>query len=257
MAGNTEQPGASALLRGVGILKAFDDNHRVLSVGQIVVRTGLASSTVSRLVAQLCDVGMLERGPDGRFRVGVAAWEVGLHAELGLTLRERALPFLVELYEVSGENIHLAVRSANEALYVDRITGAKSVPTVSRMGGRLPLHTTGVGKVLLAGEGDGFVADYVAGRLERPTPYSITSVDDLYADVGRVRERGYALTKQEMTLGSVSIAVPIIDEGVVRAALGVVVHVARADVSRQVAALRRATEGIAASLRKDPPFTSR
>lgn len=257
MAGNTAQPGESALIRGVAILKAFDDDHPVLTAGEIGARTGLASSTVSRLVGQLLEAGMVARDRDGKLRIGTTAWEIGLHAQLGLTLRERALPYLAELYETTGENVHLAVRSGVEALYVDRITGTKSVPTVSRMGGRLPLHTTGVGKVLLAGEDDDFIADYVAGRLQRPTPYSITSVEDLYADLGRVRERGYALTKQEMTLGSVSLGVPITDGGVVRAALGLVVHVARADVTRQVAALRRATEGIAASLRAEPPYVSR
>lgn len=257
MVGNTAQPGESTILRAVAILKAFDDNHPALTARQITTRTGLASSTVSRLVGQLLEVGMVARDRDGKFRVGTTAWEIGLHAQLGLTLRERALPFLAELYETTGENVHLAVRSGVEALYVDRITGTKSVPTVSRMGGRLPLHTTGVGKVLLAAEDDGFIADYVAGQLEGPTPYSITSVEDLYADVGRVRDRGYALTKQEMTLGSVSLAVPITDGGTVQAALGLVVHVARADVTRQVGALRRATEGIAASLGAEPPYVSR
>ncbi len=252
MAGNTSQPGASALLRGIAILKVFDDETPALTAGDICARTGLASSTVGRLLVQLVEAGLLERDRHKRFRIGTAAWEIGLHADLALTLRERALPYLLDLYEVTRENIHLAVRSGNEALYVDRVTGTKSVPTVSRMGGRLPLHTTGVGKVLLASQDDRFIADYVNGKLNRPTPYSITSIEGLYADLDQVRKRGYALTKQEMTLGSVSVAVPVTSGQVTHAALGVVVHVARSDVTRQVAALRRATEGIAASLRTEP-----
>lgn len=277
MAGNTSTPGASSLLRGIAILDCFDADAPALSVTEIAGRTGLATSTAARLAAQLVESGMLERAAGKRLRIGTKVWEMGLRADVGLVLRERALPFMVELYEGTGENIHLAVRSGREALYVDRLMGSRSVPTISRMGGRLPLHTTGVGKVLLACESDEFVEDYVRGALERPTPYSITSPGRLYADIRAVRERGYSMTSQEQTLGNVSIAMPIrirseaTDPGLtgssapthpgsaggsaaeagagrVVAALGIVMHTARADVPRQVGALRRATDGIAKSL---------
>lgn len=249
MAGNTSIPGSSSLLRGVAVLECFDADHPELSVTEIAGRTGLPTSTAGRLTAQLVEAGMLERCADKRLRIGTKVWEMGLTADVGLTLRERALPYMVELYERTGENIHLAVRSGRDALYVDRLMGSRSVPTVSRMGGRLPLHTTGVGKVLLACESDEFVEDYVRGVLARPTAYSITSPRRLYDDIHGVRERGYSLTSQEQTLGNVSIAMPITaGDGHVAAALGIVMHTARADVPRQVAALRRATDGIAQAL---------
>ena len=65
-------------------------------------------------------------------------------------LREVAAPFLQDLYAATGDTVHLAVREADRALYVERLSGKASVPVVSQVGGRLPLHTTGVGKVLLA-----------------------------------------------------------------------------------------------------------
>ncbi|GAB3564113.1 IclR family transcriptional regulator [Spelaeicoccus albus] len=256
MAGNTSRPGASPLLRGIAVLDCFDADHLELSVTEIARRTGLATSTAARLAAQLVDAGMLERGPDKRLRIGTKVWEMGLRADVGLVLRERALPFMVELYEGTGENIHLAIRAGREALYVDRLMSSRSVPTVSRMGGRLPLHTTGVGKVLLAYESDEFIEDYVRGVLARPTAYSITSPGRLYDDVRAVRDRGYSLTSQEQTLGNVSIAMPIHgSRRRVVAALGIVMHTARADVPRQVGALRRATEGIAKSLGNENPLS--
>ena len=77
-------------------------------------------------------------------------WEVGLRSPLATRMRELALPIMADLYESTRENIHLAVRDGADALYVEKLTGHRAVPVISRIGGRLPLHATGVGKALLA-----------------------------------------------------------------------------------------------------------
>lgn len=251
MAGNTSEPGASVLSRIIAILGCFNDERPRLNLGELAARSGLPTSTTHRLVTDLVGNGMLERHPDRRYTMGTRIWEFGALAEVSLNLREPSLPYLLELYEATGENVHLAVLSGLEALYVTRLLGPRSVPTMSRMGGRLPLHTTGVGKVLLAYQPDSFVTEYLHRSLARPTAYSVVHAPRIRDDIGRIRARGFALTSQEMTLGNISIAVPIRDDtGDVFAAVGLVMHQARAEVKRHVPLLRRAAAGIAATVQE-------
>jgi DNA-binding IclR family transcriptional regulator len=101
------------------------------------------------------------------------------------------------------------------------------------MGGRHPLHTTGVGKALLMTCDEAWLARYLAVPLERETTHSITSHDELRADLARARARGFATTREEMTLGNVSVAAPLgrVD-GLPQTAVGVVAHLSQADERR-------------------------
>ena len=82
--------------------------------------------------------------------VGRRLWDLGLLAPVQTGLREVAAPFLQDLQAVTRATVHLAERDGDRVLYLDRLSGVASVPVVSRVGSRLPLHATGVGKVLLA-----------------------------------------------------------------------------------------------------------
>jgi DNA-binding IclR family transcriptional regulator len=102
------------------------------------------------LVGELCAWGGVERGEDGRYRVGLRVWELGALAPRGLGLREAALPFMEDLYEVTHENVQLAVRDGEELVFVERIAGRDAVSMRTQVGGRFALPPTGVGLVLLA-----------------------------------------------------------------------------------------------------------
>lgn len=249
MAGNTSEPGASVLARAVAILDCFSETDSRLGLGELSERSGLASSTTHRLVTDLVRHGMLQRHADRRFTIGTRVWELGALAEVSLHLREPSLPYLLELYEATGENVHMAVLSGWEALYVTRLLGPRPVPTISRMGGRLPLHATGVGQALLAFQTDGFLRSYVEIARNGSTAQLVQG-PRIRADVERIRSRGFALTSQEMALGTVSIAVPIRDGGgTVLAAVGLVLGQRRADVQRHLPLLRRAAAGISSAFR--------
>ena len=102
-----------------------------------------------RLLAQLGGYGLVMRVPGHAYTIGARLWELGELSPLSLRLRETALPHMMRLYEATGENVHLAVLDAPTpetatALFVGRLTGQGSIPTLGRMGGRHPLHTTGV-----------------------------------------------------------------------------------------------------------------
>jgi len=239
----------TALLeRALRILGCFGPDANALTLTEIAERTALPLSSCHRIVGTLVAGGFLDRGADRRYRVGTTLWTIAQHAPLSDRLRESALPALARLYEETGENITLAVLDRGQALYVERLMGERSIPTVSRAGGHLPLHTTGVGKVLLAYQPPEYIDRYLTQPLARPTRDSIDQPDRLRRDLDAVRERGYSMTRQEMTAGSGSIAVPIMHNGACVAAVGVIVHLARLDVNRLVGTLNRAATAIVAEL---------
>jgi DNA-binding IclR family transcriptional regulator len=183
MAGHTSQPGRSVTSRVLAILGAFDLAHTRLSLSEISRRSGLPLPTTHRLVNEIVAWRGLRRCADGPYEIGLRLWEIGLLAPLHNHLREVALPFLQTLYEATRENVHLAVRDGDDALYVDKLAGHRSVPIVSRIGARLPLHATGVGKALLAHDTPAFRREYLARPLARPTRYTIVEPGRLLADL--------------------------------------------------------------------------
>jgi DNA-binding IclR family transcriptional regulator len=270
MAGGSA-PGASLVARVLAVLGAFDDRHRRLSLAAIAERAGLPPATALRIVRELTAGGALVRGDDRTYRVGKRMWDLGLLWPVETDLRAAAAPFLQDLHAATRATVHLAVREDNSALYLDRLSGLASVPVVSRVGARLPLYATGVGKVLLAHAPDDVISRVMAA-LKPQTPYTITAPGLLARQLERIRGDGYATTSEEMTLGACSVAVPVrargtapadgtarADErdgsgrngsGAVVASVGVVVPGLRRDRDRLVAALTMAARGIGRGLER-------
>lgn len=247
--------GEGMLGRMLRVLGCFTDDEPAITAAELGERTGLASSTLHRLLAGLVAEGLLTRGPGRTYAIGPRLWELGELSPLSLRLRETALPHMVRLYEATGENVHLAVLDGatpetTTALYVGRLTGRQSIPTLSRMGGRGPLHTTGVGKALLATRDEPWLERYFRVPLERETVHSITTEAALRADIARARALGYATTREEMTLGNVSVAVALPRvEGLPPTALGIVVHLERADERRLAPLVMQAAKDLHHDLR--------
>ena len=216
-----KEPGTSVTTKVLAIVAVFEGTPHAQSLSQISERSGLALSTTHRLVAELTAWGALERDPSGRYRIGLRLWEVSQNA--GRQLRESARPHLQDLFSFTQETAHLAVREGREALYIDRVYSTKRVPRASRVGGRLPLHATAVGKVLLAGEDEWLRRAYLEQPLEAPTPRTHINPARLLEELETIRELGYATTLEEVRPGSCSIAVPVLGRtGRVEAALGLV-----------------------------------
>ncbi|WP_113703748.1 IclR family transcriptional regulator [Nonomuraea lactucae] len=244
MAGGSREAGRSVTSKVLAILGAFDSAHPQLTLTDLARRSGLPLSTVHRLAGELEQWRALSRAPDGRLRIGMRLWELGQLAPA--RLQDLAHPWLQEVFARTGENVHLAVRDGLEVLYVDKVHGRRAVPIVSRTGGRLPMHPTGVGKALLAYEPDWFVQAYLARKLERPTAHTITEPGRLARELAAVRAQGHALTFEEMSLGSCSAAVPVLVDGRPVAALGIVLSSRRArELHRLVEPLRDAADQIA------------
>ncbi|KAA9156888.1 IclR family transcriptional regulator [Microbacterium lushaniae] len=227
-----------ALGRMLQVLECFDEDEPALTVAEMSRRTGIPLSSLHRWVAVLAREGLLARGPGATYAIGSRLWELGELSPLSLRLRETALPHLARLYEATGENVHLGVLDGaspetSTVLFVGRVTGLNSIPVVSRAGGRGPLHTTGVGKALLSTRDESWLRRYLRTPREPETQHSVIAEEALRADIDRARARGFATTREEMTLGNVSVAAALPRvEGLPPVAIGLVVHLDRADERR-------------------------
>ncbi len=238
--GSTRWRGRSVISKVVSLLDAFSAENPELSLGDLSRITGLPVSTTYRLACELVDWGGLERADGGSgYRIGMRMWELGALAPRGAALREVAQPFMQDLYAATGENVHLAVLDGHEALYVDTVSGRSAVPVRSRRGGRLPLHATGVGKVLLAHAGEQLFEEVCAAGLRRHTAHTVVSPGQLRRELAEIRRTGVGYAGEEMSPGSRSVAAPVLD-GVGRAvaALAVVQRSDRGEVQQLAAAVR-------------------
>lgn len=245
MAGNSSTPGASVASRLLDIVRAFDERHRCLTLSELAERARLPVATAHRLAAELVAGGALQRRPDGRFVIGRLIWSAGLLAPVEGRLRQVAEPFLHDVYAATLATVHLAVRDGDQVLYLERMMGRASVPIVSTVGSRLPMHCTGVGKVLLA-HAPVDVTERAFANLARITPYTVVQPSVLTTQLERVRREGLATTTEEMSLGACSLAVPVVQrsDDTVVAAIGVVVPTLKRDRQRLFGALQVAARGI-------------
>lgn len=243
------QSGPSVTERVLGILSAFGPGAEALTLSAIARTAGLPLSTAHRLVGELASWGALERGGDGRYRIGLRLWEVGALAPRSLGLRERAMPFLEDLYEATRQNVQLAVRDGHEVVYVERLAHPEAVRVFSRVGGRMPLNATGVGQVLLAFAPSPVQEEVLAGPLPALTSRTITDPPALRRALAAVRREGVAVCDGMVDLLSLSVAAPVRgeDDRVV-ASLSVVVPSAGAEPRMIVPAVRAAARGISRAL---------
>lgn len=235
--------------RLLSLLDAFSAERPALQLSELSRRTGLALATTHRLVGELTAWGALERGSDGRYRIGLRLWEVGALCPRGLGLRETAMPFLEDLYEATHEHVQLAVRDGAEVVYLERISGRHAVSIRTRVGGRLPAHATGVGLVLLAHAPAEEQEAVLAGPLRRFTPRTVCDPAELRRRLSAVRRDGYAVSDRAIEMVSMSVAAPIRGRGdTVIAALSTVVP-AGSDARTLVPAVVLAGHGISRRLR--------
>jgi DNA-binding IclR family transcriptional regulator len=241
---NRREPGVSVTARVLRVFEAFSAAQPRLTLSDLSRRARLPLSTAHRLVEDLVRWGALERDDEHRYRIGLRLWEVGALAPRGLGLREQAMPFLEDLYEATHQVVQLAVRDGVEALYVERISGRAAVGVISRVGGRLPLHATGVGLVLLAFAPHEVQERVLAAPLRGFTERTVTSPRELRRMLATVRRTGVAVSDGQIELKALSVAAPIHDRAEeVVAALSIVVPSTEASAP-YVPAVRAAARGV-------------
>ncbi|WP_216915650.1 IclR family transcriptional regulator [Nocardia noduli] len=209
----------SLLQRSALVLDCFPGGT-TLSLAEVTARTGLPRSTAHRVLTGLVELGWLTRNSGG-FELGLALFELGERVGLKYRLRSAALPFMQDLYSVTGQTVHLAVRDGRDAVYVEKIHGHAALPLPSQIGGRLPLTCTAVGKALLAPEAPEVIGTVLTVPLRSYTAHSITDPAVLARELDGVRRTGIAIEREESAVGGCCVASPILLGGRPVAALSV------------------------------------
>jgi DNA-binding IclR family transcriptional regulator len=181
----------------LALLGAFSYETPALTLTELSRRTGLSMPTVHRRAAELVEWGALERGPDRRYRVGLRLWEVATLAPRGFTLRNVALPFLQDLYDVTKEqHIHLSVRDHLDVVFLERLSTPNAPQAGSRAGGRFGEFATGAGLVLLAHAPGDVREKYLSNPLRRYTEKTVTDPARLRSLLAGVRREGYSSSER-------------------------------------------------------------
>lgn len=240
--------GQSMLERAVRILEAFDARHPGRTVGSIAAHAGIPQASAYRIVNEMVRLGLLNKSPDGTVRPGVGLWELATRGSPVIDLRDAARPFMEDVQSVVRQHTQLAILREREVLVIERLSGEGSVVNQARTAGRLPVHRTSLGLVLLA-----YSPRHVQARHVRPASARVGSDApdpiELARLVAEARRRGYAVLRGHLDPDTTGIAVPVLGEGgLAVAALGVVVQTEEEQAVPTVMVLQAAARGIARSL---------
>ena len=210
--------GTQAVDRAARLLSEVVHAPDPVTFTELAEVTGLAKSTTSRLLLALERNHLVRRDDHGRFLPGEMfvsfAWRGGADTSLVAV----AQPFLDRLGKATGETVNLGVAAGNVVEQIAQVDSTYLIGGTNWVGRPVPLHASGLGKVLLAYG----AAKPRRGELERCTDKTITSEDALRAELAAVRARGYAVTEEELERGLIAFAAPVFRyDGAVVAALSV------------------------------------
>ncbi len=242
--------GDSMTDRIVRVLETFTADRSMQTASEIGRHAGLPSSTAHRIVDELVAAGLLERDEDRRVHLGMRLWELALRGSTALRLRQAALPFMEQVQAVVREHTQLAVLEQDEALFLERLSHPEAGANITRIAGRLPLHASSSGLVLLAFAPASLRARILDGPLRAVSPETMTDAGRLRRVLADITRAGFVVAPGSIETVSTGVAVPIRDAGEVVAALSVVLPRETAP-EPAIAALREAAAAIERTLRAD------
>ncbi len=220
--------------RAIDILNLFKSQSPELGTTEIARALGLHKSTTASLIYTLEANGFLSQNPSTRkYRLGFQVVERAFAMLEQVQVRQIAYPHLRALRDEWNETVNLAVLDGFEVVYVERMLGTKALGMRSEVGRREHVHSTALGKALIACMPIDSVQELIKRHgLPGMTPKTITDPARLLAELDRVREEGYAVDDEENEIGGRCVGVPIFDHtGQAVAAVSISAPTARLPVS--------------------------
>lgn len=208
--------------RIVRVLDTFATDRTTQTATQISRRAGLPHSTAHRLVNDLVDTGLLERNEDNEVHLGMRLWELALRGSKALRLRQAALPHMEQVQRRIRQHTQLAVLEQDAALFIERLSHPDAGANITLVAGRLPLHASSSGLVLLAHADPAIRQRVLEAALPKVGPNTITDPHVLEHALRDIRAQGYVIAPGTVQGVSTGVAVPIRDAGVVAAAVSVI-----------------------------------
>ncbi|NHN28274.1 IclR family transcriptional regulator [Paenibacillus agricola] len=243
-------PIIQSLDRALNILDLFDEHTTELKITEISTRMDLHKSTVHSLLKTLQMHGYIDQDPEnGKYRLGMRLLEKGQLLLQRLDIRTVARKHLAALTEQTGQTTHLVILDGKEGVYIDKVEGEKAAIRYSRIGRRVPLHSSAVGKALIAfrkqEEIEALLNNY---RYVVQTASTIKDKEALLLELAQCREQGFAVDIQENEAGVRCAAAPIYDHnGQVCAAMSISTLITAVDdiqFQQYISMLQQETESI-------------
>ena len=185
-----------------------------LTLTDIAHRVTLPPSTTHRLLSTLERGGYVYQAGDlGLWYVGLHAFTVGSSFLASRDWVAQSHPYMRRLMEQSGETANLAILDGTEAVFIDQVQCRETMRTIVRLGSRVPLHASGVGKAIFAALPDEQIEAILKVKgLPRITENTITAPETMWASLRVIRQRGYSFDDEEHLIGTRCVASPIYDE---------------------------------------------
>ena len=204
----------SSVTSSLLVLKVFSEAEAELGVSTIAKRLGLAKSTAHRLAVTLAAEGFIEQNPEnGRYRLGIALFELGMLVRRRMDVSTLGLPLLGALRDRTQEAVHLAILNRTSIVYLFNLEGSQAIGIRSYLGARKPAFCTCEGRVLLAFGASETVTAVLKEGLVARTPKTNTDSKALLKVLDDVRRSGCAFDDEESEVGMRSVAAPIRDIG--------------------------------------------
>ncbi|HEX3437543.1 MAG TPA: IclR family transcriptional regulator [Pseudacidobacterium sp.] len=199
--------------RIVAMLDMLSESDVPLSLAEICTRMGLHKSTAHRSLIVLERSSMIERTPEGRFRLGLKLYELGNRAVEQIDLRERVQPFFRRLATEVGETVHLSVLQKTRIVYLDKVEPNRRICMTSKTGTSNPVYCTSMGKAMLAFLPEEAREEVLSKiKYTRYTSKTLCSREALLKSLERVKKRGFAIDDEEIEVGVRCVGAPIFDE---------------------------------------------
>ena len=206
-------PIIQSVQRALGILDLFDEQHMEIKITDISHRMGLHKSTVHSLLKTLQEQRYIEQNAEnGKYRLGMKLLERSSQLMQSLDINRVAKAVLTDIASRTGQTVHLVIRDGREGVYIDKVEGEKAVIRYSRVGRRIPLHCSAVGKILSAFQPVNQLKKLLAGyTFKLQTEKTIGNEADFLAELDLVRSNGFAEDNEENDQGVRCIAIAIRD----------------------------------------------
>jgi IclR family pca regulon transcriptional regulator len=236
-----------SLAKGMHVLETLAMSGEPLPLAELSRRAGANNATVTRICFTLSELGFITRDRQRRFLLTPKMLYLGNASIASLGWRQVAQHYLEKLAQQTGETVNLSILQGNELMYLVRINNTgRILPFDLQLGSRLPLHCTSMGKSLLAFLEPDELENVLNGyEFTRLTHRTLKNRQDFLKELEQVREKGYSLNDEELSVGLRSVSVPIKDsEGRALAALNIAVptrRVSRRDLEIKLAPLAMAT----------------
>ncbi len=237
----------SILSKAFDLLRAFNSNERVMTLTELSEASGLAKSTVHRLLARLIDLGAVEHHRSG-YKIGIEIFRLGVTTPAA-GMRDVAISHLAALHRHTGCTVHLGVLRSFDVVFLERLSLQGGPFALSGVGGRLPANCTSLGKAMLAYTDLVDLESFLPNPMPRMTAASITEPRTLIEQLVEVRRTGQAYESGEAQPGLACSAAPILVNGLAVGAVSLCVPGGGAIDVRTGAALRDTVGQIARDVR--------